>query len=279
MSNHTDQMRLFMKLTEADYTGPIDSPNIAYSAEEKKGEITKVIATLNSHDSGRYTKLGRNLNRIKWLSDKIDQLKEEVKADTKGAIADLFHADDACRTRVVETVSFTFEMTKDPKPTTTVQYSKVLEALEEHLTPELIAVMEGLKAQFSNVTQKSPGLKAKDKRYESIEEAIQLEEGFLDKIKDLAKRFYAKVASWGKSYDAKLDKLKAMAAQAQPAESVAEGSDMFGHPDEDAIDSLIETAINLGKAMGGMISDEQINHWKSKVAAEKEIVMRLLKDY
>lgn len=279
MANHSDQMRLFMKLTEAEYTGPIDSPNVSYSHEEKKGEITKVIANLQSYDSGRYTKLGRNLNRIKWLSEKIDQLKEEVKADTKGAIADLFHADDACRTRVVETVGFTFEMTKDPKPTTTVQYSKVLEALEEHLTPELLAVMEGLKAQFSSVTQKSPGLKAKDKRYESIEEAIQLDEGFLDKIKDLAKRFYAKVTNWASSYDSKLAKLKSMAAQAQPAESVAEGSDMFGHPDEDAIDSLIETAINLGKAMGGMISDEQINDWKSKVAAEKEIVMRLLKDY
>ncbi len=279
MANHTNQMRLFMKLTEAEYTGPIDSPNVSYSHEEKKGEITKVIANLESYESGRYTKLGRNLNRIKWLSEKIDQLKEEVKADTKGAIADLFHADDACRTRVVETVSFTFEMTKDPKPTNTVQYAKVLEALEEHLTPELLAVMEGLKAQFSNTVQKSPGLKAKDKRYESIEEAIQLEEGFLDKLKDIAKRFYAKITSWASSYDSKLAKLKKLAAQAQPAESVVEGSDIFGHPDEDVVDSLVEAAINLGKAMGAGHSDEQINSWKSKVAAEKDIVLRHLKDY
>ncbi|MNW69182.1 hypothetical protein D3C74_481290 [compost metagenome] len=54
---------------------------------------------------------------------------------------------------------------------------------------------------------------------------------------------------------------------------------MFGHPDEDSIDALIHAAINLGKAMGAGHSEDQIAQWKSKVAAEKEIVMSLLKDY
>lgn len=195
-----------MEATSSSYqTG---NPDVTYTDVETKGQITKVIATLKSDTSGKYTKLGRNLNRIKWLSEKIDQLKEEVKADTKTQIADLFHADDACRTRVVDTVSFTFELTKDPKPTNTVQYSKVLEALQEHLTPELIEVLEGLKNQFSTTTQKSPALKATDKRYQN--ESVDLTEGLWDKLTAYAAKFYDFVKSWGARYDAELDRLKSM---------------------------------------------------------------------
>ena len=277
MANHTDQMRLFMKLTEAEYKGPIESPHVTYSAEEKKGEITKVIATLQSYDSGRYTKLGRNLNRIKWLSEKVDQLKEQVKADTKGAIADLFHAEDACRTRVVETVGFTFEMTKDPKATTTVQYAKVLEALEEHLTPELIMVLEGLKSQFSSSTQKSAALKAKDKRNESIEGDDMLSEGILDSLKALASKFLAKVTNWAKSYDSKLAKLKAMANQSQPTE---ESAMPMLEGDETAtkwLDQLIYDATSLGKALGGQISQDQIDDWQRKVDEGRSLIAKYLK--
>src|SRR5690606_39404420 len=120
-------------------------------------------AHLNSYESGRYTKLGRNLHRIERLESRIKQIKEEVKGETKELVADLFNAEDAVRTRVVETVSFTFQLTKDPKATETVQYAKVLKELEEHLTPELIQVMESLKAKYSSTVQKSPSLSTVDK--------------------------------------------------------------------------------------------------------------------
>jgi len=194
-------------IKEDPYTGPIDNPHISYSSESKGGKITKVIANLESYESGKYTKLGRNLKRIERLEAGIKKLKEETKAQTKEMIADLFHAEDAAHTRVVDTVSFIFHLTKNPEPTTTHQYSKILEALEQHLTPELVVMLEKLKAEFSNTVTKSPSLKATDKR---VGESI-VAEGVWDDIKKKVRGFMDKFTAWIKGYDAKLDKLKAMA--------------------------------------------------------------------
>lgn len=237
---NSDQFRSLINLMEAPYTGPISDPQVKYSSEEKKGEITKVIANLSSYQSGRYTKLGRNLNRIKWLSDKIDQLKEEVKGETREAVADLFHAEDSCRTRVVETVGFTFNLTKDPAPQKSIQYAKVLEALEGHLTPELVKVLEGLKEQFSTVIQKSPSLKATDKRMESVD----LNEGIWDNIRSWSRKFYDKVLAWGQRYDAKLAKLEAAAGlnESTIVEALSEP--------EALLEETIKAAMEAGSAIG-----------------------------
>lgn len=210
MSN-ADSMRGFMKLFEADYVGPQhNNPDVTYDTESKKGEITKVIATLTSDTSGKYTKLGRNLNRMIKLREAADRLEEQAKQQSREMVAELFHASDACRTREVDTVSFLFKITKDPEATTTVKYAKVLEELEKHLTPELITVLEALKTQFSSVTQKQPSLlKHVDKAKKTTEESIELSEGFWDTIKSKIKAFATKVMNWGKSYDSRLARLKA----------------------------------------------------------------------
>lgn len=211
--NHTEQMRKAMNLMEdaSAYKGRLEHPAIKYSAEQTKGEITKVIANLEAAPSGRYTKLGRNMMAIQRYSDRINELKEAVKQDTRELVADLFNAEDAARTRVVETVSFTFQLTKDPKATETVQYKKVLDELQSHLTPELIAVMRTLEEKYKTVTQKAPALSYQDKRpkEESISEGSEeLTEGLADKLKAFASKFFGWVQSWGKKYDAKLEALK-----------------------------------------------------------------------
>lgn len=202
-------MRGYLKLFERaapDYVGKIQNPDITYSAEQSKGEITKVTAFLKSYESGRYTKLGRNLKRIELLEKRVKQLKEDTKQDSRELVADLFHAEDAACTRVVDTVSFVFQMSKDPKATETVKYSKVLEELQNHLTPELQEVLETLIEKHKSApVQKAASLKATDKA--ATEESIN--EGLGDKLKG----FFAKLASWvdqwGAQYDTKLDQLKA----------------------------------------------------------------------
>jgi len=263
MSN-SENMRKMMVLMEAPYEGPLKDPNVSYSSEEKKGEITKVIANLSSYQSGRYTKLGRNLNRIKWLSEKIDQLKEEVKGEAREAIADLFHAEDACRTRVVETVGFTFNLTKDPAPQKSVQYAKVLEELEGHLTPELVAVLEGLKNKFSTTIQKAPSLKASDKRMESVE----LNEGIFDNIRAWARKFYDKITSWGKRYDAKLDQLRAQAGLNESASTLVEWTEA-----EQILDDLLDTAMEVGAAIA--LGDNPQEH-KNRMLELKDQLRRFL---
>jgi hypothetical protein len=199
----SNDIRKFMNLMEApewerDEAGRVSHPDISYDIG-----ADKAIANLKSYNSQSYTKLAQKLERIKQLSEEVDQLKEEVKAETKEGVADLFAAEDAARTRIVETVSFIFQMSKNPKETVTPKYKDILEELSKSMTPELIKVMEGLKKTMVTTVQKSPTLKVTAK--ESINE------GVWDALKGYLAGFLAKVQAWGTKYDSKLAALKAQA--------------------------------------------------------------------
>jgi len=227
-SNMRDYLNLF-EAAASDYVGKVQHPEVSYHAEETKGMISKIIVNLKGSYSGRFTKIGRNLKRIEWLESKIKQLKEETKAEVKEFSADWFHASDAASTRVIETVSFIFQLSKDPKPTETVKYAKVIEELQDQLTPELQKVLEALISKHSSSVQKSPSLK-------TIDKATQTEESINEGIGEKLKGFYSKlknwVDSWGSKYDSKLNALKAQVGLTE--ENLAEFRDSetsFEHGD------------------------------------------------
>lgn len=211
------KMRSYLNLFEAaapDYVGPKASDTVTYAAEQTKGQITKVTAFLKSYDSGRYTKLGRNLLRIEQLTEEIKTLQTETKQEARELVADLFNAEDAAVTRVVDTVGFVFHMSKDPEPVGSVSYSKVLKELEGHLTPELVKVLEELKAKHTSApVQKAASLKATDKNAPPKEKPAKaeesLQEGVMDKLTGFFKKLFQEVKAWGVSYDSQLDALKA----------------------------------------------------------------------
>lgn len=218
-------MRQYLNLFEAavEYTGPKASDTVTYSAETTKGELTKITAFLASYDSARYTKLGNNLVKIVKLTEELKQLQDETKEEARELLGDFFWAENAVCTRVVETVSFTFTLSKTPKPVASVSYSKVLADLEEHLTPELLEKLKMIKANHTSApVQKAASLKAVDKRVPvATEESIN--EGMGDKLKGFFAKLKDWAFKWGKQYDAKLDKLK---AEVGLQESLAE--DMSG---------------------------------------------------
>lgn len=281
MANNTEQMRIFMALTEAEYKGPVDHPEVSYDHKETKGEINKVIANLKGNYSGKFTKLGRTLNRISWLSDKLDQLKQQAKQETREHIAELFNAEDAVRTRVIDTVSFTFTMSKDPEPSKTVKYAKVLEELQEHLTPELLQVMEALVEKHSSITHKEPSLiKAKDKTREGID--MDLNEGVWDGIKAFVAKFSAKIQNWAKGYDSKLAALK---SQVQTNENMYDismveaevSSDEGGF--EDYVNELVKASIELGKAFGSNQPVSVTKELTDKLDGAKFMVLQHMEKY
>lgn len=159
----------------------------------------KVIARLASYNSQSYTKLAQKVQRIEQLEAEVKQLKEEVKQSSREDVSDLFAAEDAVKTRVVETLSFILTLSKDPAPTVTPKYKDILEALSAQLTPELIIVLENLKKQMVTVTQKAPSLKIRP-----------VDEG----IGNLFARFKQKVFGWASNYDQKLAQLKQSAGTA-----------------------------------------------------------------
>lgn len=174
-------------------------------------ESTKeVVAKLQSYNSQSFTKLAQKVIRIETLEEEIKSLKEEVKSEAKETVAELFDADDAIKTRVVETISFILTLSKDPKPTETPKYKDILEELSNHLTPELILVLEELKKKMITVTQKSPTLKAKERASGNLTEGAF--SSVLGKFRDL-------IANWGQNYDQKLDALKSKFQAEDPTSS------------------------------------------------------------
>lgn len=262
-----NNMRSYLKVLNeskvVDHSGPKDGENIKYSAvENDKGEITKVVAQLKSVDSGRYTKLGRNLQRIERISARVNQLRAEVKDDTRELIADLFHADDACHTRVVETVGFVFQMTKDPKASTTYKYQKILEDLAEHLTPELLTKLKEIKSQYETTTQKAASLKATDKRMSFESEKLDEVDfkGAWDRLASFCRKFLRGILDWGNEYDAKLDALKAQAAMVE-SDELAEAKAGFldqGRADADVKwGAAIKRGINKLKSKANNTAKEE----------------------
>jgi len=183
---NTQNLRNLINLFEAR------SPELEYSEPSE----TEVIAHLKSYNSQVYTKLAQKVERISVLEEEIKQLKEQVKQETRDNITDLFDAEDAARTRVVDTISFIMTLSKDPKATQAPKYKEILEALTEHLTPELIVVLEGLKQSMVTVTQKAPALRIRQK---------DLDEGIAATIGEKAKNL---INRWGMNYDKKLTQLK-----------------------------------------------------------------------
>ena len=187
--NPTD-FRKLINLCEGRIT---DNPDVSYAGDDKK-----VTASLKSYKSQSFTKLSQRVSKIQELEAEIKQLKEEVKQASREDVADLFDAEDAIRTRVIETVSFIITLSKDPAPTVTPKYKDILDKLTNHLTPELITVLEGLKKEMVTVTQKAPSLKI-----EPIKEGM-----FSSVFAEIKKWVYR----WCDSYDAQLNELKAEAA-------------------------------------------------------------------
>jgi len=172
------------------------NPELEYEDIPEKGKTSaKVIARLKSYKSQSMTKLAQKIQRIDQLETEINTLKAEVKDETKTEIAGLFDdLEDLVKTRVVETVSFVFTLSKNPAETISPKYKDILEKLSTHLTPELITILEGLKATLVTKTLKSPSLKI-----EPVTESIG--SGFFSKLKNLISR-------WAVKYDSKLEALK-----------------------------------------------------------------------
>jgi Zn-dependent oligopeptidase len=180
---NTEQFRKIINLVEGR------DPNIEY---EPRG--TEVVAHLKSYNSQIYTKLATKIEKIEQLESEIKQLKEEVKQETRENIAELFDATDAVHTRVVETISVIFTLSKDPKATESPKYKDILEELSTHLTPELLTMLNGLKERMVTVTQKAPSLKIR-----------RVDESYLS---NLFHEIKLAVLNWAQRYDARLNHIK-----------------------------------------------------------------------
>ncbi len=220
----TLDIRSYMNLMEAERPHEGD-PNVSYQEVSKGNEVHKVVATLTSFASGKYTKLAQNIARMQKVAEETLQLESEIKQDGREAVADLFRAEDAAYTRVVETVSFTLQIAKDPKAATTIEYKKVLEELQDHLTPELIAVLESIKAKFSTVQKPKPPSYSWNAKPDGVGVGETIDEsGTFDAVSNFLKKYLHKIAAWSHTYDNKLNALKQRVSMHEQQNPISESS-------------------------------------------------------
>lgn len=187
--------------------------NIEYTDTQGPGDLEKVTAHLRGKDSEIYTKLLKKLDKLEKLEKEVSALKKEVKAETKQHIVELFDADDACRTRVVETVSVIMTLTKDPKPVEGYKYGEILKELEDHLTPSLTKVLAEIRDRYKTTTQRAPSLS-----YHGVmPESTVVREGLLDGASLVFQRlarefsqFKTLILAWGERYDRRLARVQDM---------------------------------------------------------------------
>ena len=111
---------------------------------DKNGTVKKVIAYLTRQHSKQFIELAKNLIAIEQREAELKELKEGVKEDDRERLASLFEAGDNVHTRVIETATFIFNLSKDPVGSKTVKYTEVIKDLREKLTPELILILDNL---------------------------------------------------------------------------------------------------------------------------------------
>lgn len=202
-----DPLNLIYSIAEAAKEVPINEArrsNLTYTEKKVKGELDRVIVTLEGKDSELFTKMGKNYKRIKTQIERLEKLQSNLNKDAKEAVADLFEANENVLTRVVDTVSISLTLSKLPevKDKVTVDHEAIIKALLE-LQPELSSKISELTEKFTKVSAGVP-------KPESLR--IDLKEDISDvwkKITSLAKSFLSSIKSWGESYDKKLNKLKA----------------------------------------------------------------------
>jgi hypothetical protein len=151
---------------------------------------TKITAQIDSKLGPKFDRLVDDLQTVDNLKAQLKQMQDTTKTQTRQDVAFLFDVEDAVFTRVIETKNVILEISKDPKPTESPQYKKILEALEKHLTPDLIEVLEKLKEEHKTITQKDPAVKYRVKEDGASEIDMS---SFTD---------------WIESYDRKLDLVK-----------------------------------------------------------------------
>jgi hypothetical protein len=188
------RVRAFDANTPRDKDGRLVHPNVKYKITDKKA-----VANLSSYDSQVVTKMAQNVQRIKTLKTEIEGLEEDVKADARDFIGDLFAATDAALTRVVETVTFEVQLKKAATNVPSTKYAEVLEEFAGHLTPELIVVLESIKKKWTTYNDKAGALSI------TAKESVDLTEGPMDMISALFAKF---ILAWAQKYDAKLQGLR-----------------------------------------------------------------------
>ena len=207
----TDNLTLkeHLLITEADEDRK-RRKDLTYTEEYTKKLVSKVIIELSGNESGVLTKLAGKYDRLDKAIKLMGVKKNELNANIKAKVEDLFAAEDVVLTRVIETVSFTMTISKKSKTDdkTVVDYETIAKELAKLIPDDLQAKVEEITKAYTVIStqpDKSPALSVKAK----------VNEGLIGDLKavvvSMVKRAIKSITSWAIKYDKKLLALKKIA--------------------------------------------------------------------
>jgi len=169
--------------------------DVEYEEKLKKGEVDRLIATLEKQKSSAATKLAKRYKELDNLTKELKEKKDALNVEMTKYTEDFFDAEDEIYTRVVDTVSVTMTLAKATERKQT-NYEALLEDIYE-LVPDLTDKIKVLKDNYTKISKIKPKFSVKLK-----------EENMVDRLKNALKSFKNKIMNWGKKYDSELDKIK-----------------------------------------------------------------------
>lgn len=180
--------------------------NWKYTEKRVKGALDKVTLELEGADSGAMTRLAKRYERLDKSAKLLKEKRDALNAAVKEVGDRIFDAEDALATRIIDTISYTVMLTasekaENKKATAKVDYESAYAELAR-LVPELIEQADKIRAKYTEMIppKDTPvGLRVKAK----------VQEGLLDFVKAQWTKFMDQMRMWGRSYDSKLDAIKA----------------------------------------------------------------------
>lgn len=192
--------------------------DVAYTEKKAKNAIVKVTAELQGHDASVMSQLARRFDRLKVAIERMSEKRDELKGNLKERVTDLFNAEDAILTRVVDTASFSLTLAKqstEKTPKTVVDWEGIAKELSALIPAELEERVKEVHAAYTKINimdPPEPGFKVTNKAAKEAAKNVSVEESIADiwdKLKKAMSKLVKSVASWSVSYDKKLAKLKA----------------------------------------------------------------------
>lgn len=187
--------------------------DLTYTEKLVKNKVDKVIVELNGSKSASLTKLAKRYDRLKKAIEMFKEKEKEYNQKIKSSAEDLFNAEDIVLTRIVETASFTLNLSKRMKADdkTDVNYEKIAEELSKLVSKELEEKVNEIYKAHTKVIEgqeKAVALRvsAKKNKESIINESIIGD--FLRSIMDFLKNLLKDTLYWAVGYDRKLAKLK-----------------------------------------------------------------------
>lgn len=210
-----NDMRKLINLFEARQEGD----GITYTEKKVKGSLDRVIAEISGKQSAAFTRIGKKYEELDTIEKEISEQKEQLNAETKAKMEELFNVEDEVYTRVVDTVSLVLTLSKrteaEPAPQEVVTETDVDGMLNElsEMMPDLIDTLNTLKKKYTKevtrtVMKPAAGKRAAEPRLGKPKfktaESADLSEG----ISDWVSRFI----NWSKKklnrFDSRLETLK-----------------------------------------------------------------------